>query len=232
MDTQRYYLGQPDYACAAAGIATPEQPSPGHWVLLADEQQAVAWFLLNDETRDDAASLVSALQQQGITVHMLSGDSSGSAEQLSQQLGISHCRSSATPEQKLQYIAQLQQQGAKVLMIGDGINDIPVLAAADASVAMTNASDLAKTHADGILLSGQLSGITEMMALSLRTKRTIKQNLAWSLLYNFSAIPLAAQGLIPPYLAAIGMSLSSLLVLVNALRLQRWRLKTTQQRSH
>ena len=228
IDGQHYRIGTAAFACELSGQSPPKQPAgQGLWILLADSQGPCGWFQLQDELREDAQSTVQALQQQGLKVHMLSGDSSGSAEQLSQQLGIDHCTAGASPKQKLQTIADLQAQGATVMMIGDGINDIPVLAAADVSIAMANASDLAKTHAGGILMSGHLSNVVELIALATRTRRTIRQNLSWSLAYNFSVIPLAAQGLIPPYLAAIGMSLSSLLVLLNALRLQRWQMKTS-----
>lgn len=223
---QPYRIGTAAFACHLSAQSPPLQPAgEGLWILLADSHGPCAWFQLQDELREDAQDTVNQLQHLGLQVHMLSGDSSGSAERLSKQLGIQHCTSGASPKQKLDTIAALQAQGAKVMMLGDGINDIPVLAAADVSIAMANASDLAKTHADGILMSAQLSHIVELVFLAKRTRNTIRQNLSWSLLYNFSVIPLAAQGLIPPYLAAIGMSLSSLLVLLNALRLQRWKMK-------
>ena len=227
---EKFRIGTAQFACALTDQTPPTQPSgEGLWILLTHQTGPCAWFQLQDELRDDAQTTISHLQQLGLSVHMLSGDSSGSAERLSQQLGIEHCIAGASPKQKLETIAELQAQGGRVMMLGDGINDIPVLAAADVSIAMANASDLAKTHADGILLSGQLRSIVELIELAKRTRTTIRQNLSWSLLYNFSVIPLAAQGLIPPYLAAIGMSLSSLLVLLNALRLQRWQLKDTIQ---
>ncbi len=154
-------------------------------------------------------------------LHLVSGDSSGAAERLAGQMGFDHCRAGASPEQKLAYVRRLQDQGRRVLMLGDGLNDVPVLAAADISVAMSNASNLAKTQADTISLSGQLLSVEELLNLATRTRGVIRQNLAWALGYNLSAVPLAALGLVPPYLAALGMSLSSLIVVANALRLQR-----------
>ncbi|MCR8923662.1 heavy metal translocating P-type ATPase [Dasania sp. GY-MA-18] len=222
VDGQRYRIGKASFAAA---FYNGDQPSPpqqeqGQWILLSNSQGPCAWFQLSDPLRSDTANTVQQLKQQGFTLHLLSGDSSGSAQQLSQQLAMDHCIASASPADKLNYIRQLQQQGP-VMMLGDGINDIPVLAAADVSVAMANAPDVAKTQADCILLSGQLKGILTLYSMATRTQRIIRQNLAWALLYNISIIPLAACGLIPPYLAALGMSLSSLIVLINALRLQR-----------
>ncbi|MGI9295435.1 MAG: HAD-IC family P-type ATPase, partial [Pseudomonadales bacterium] len=180
------------------------------------------WFQLHDRIREDARDFRDTLHAQGLRLHILSGDSSGSAEKLCDQLQFDYCVAGATATQKLDYIQQLQQRGARVMMLGDGINDIPVLAAGDVSVAMSNASDLAKTHSDCILLSGRLQAVIDLQQLADRTRQTIRQNLAWALAYNLVAIPLAVQGLVPPYLAAIGMSLSSLLVVLNSLRLQRW----------
>ncbi|ARN74749.1 heavy metal translocating P-type ATPase [Oceanicoccus sagamiensis] len=221
---ETYRLGRGDFASALYGlqhISIPADFEQGQWLLLSSSKGAVCWFRLQDSLREDAQALVSGLQQQRLTVHLLSGDASGAAEQLSARLGIDRCTAGASPEQKLAYIQQLQAAGAKVLMLGDGINDVPVLAAADVSVAMSNASNLAKTHADSILLSGHLTAVLQLFSVASTTRSIIKQNLVWALSYNLLAIPLAAMAMIPPYLAAIGMSLSSLVVVLNALRVQR-----------
>ena len=122
------------------------------------------------------------------------------------------------PEEKLRYIRQQQTQQETVLMVGDGINDVPVLAGADVSIAMGSASDFARTHADAILLNNDLTVLAASVGIAHRCKKIMRQNITWALAYNVTALPLAAAGFIPPYLAAIGMSLSSLIVVVNALR--------------
>jgi Cu2+-exporting ATPase len=190
-------------------------------VYLVKAGQWLARFDLADQLRPEAKQVVATLQRQGKTVEILSGDSSGASEKLAQQLGIVECRSAASPEQKLAHIRHLQQQGYKVLMIGDGINDIPVLAQADASVAMPGASDLAKIKADIVLLHPSLTLVLDVLGHAHKTRAIIRQNIAWALLYNGIALPLAAAGLVQPWLAALGMSLSSLWVTFNSLRLRK-----------
>jgi Cu2+-exporting ATPase len=191
------------------------------WLLLADEQTPLAWIALVDEVRPDAASLIQRLKAQGIAVELLSGDQSGAVAQLAQHLGIDDYIAGAKPGEKLAHLSQRQAAGDKVLMIGDGINDVPVLAGADVSVAMASASDLAQTRADSVLLNDRLEVLAEALAIARRTKSIITQNLRFSLIYNLLALPLAAAGMIPPWLAAIGMTASSLIVIFNALRLTK-----------
>lgn len=225
---RRYRLGKPAFAAqlfAADRADSVSAPGKGHWILLADSDEPLCWFRLQDRLRDDAAATVRALQERGLRVHLLSGDSSDSAAELGAQLRIDRIESGASPERKLQYLAALQRaeqprNRRRVLMVGDGINDVPVLAAADISVAMSGASQLAKTNADCILLTPQLNRITTLFASARKTRTIVRENLIWALLYNAVAIPLAAAGWIAPWLAAIGMSLSSLLVTANALRLR------------
>ncbi len=220
---ETYRIGRSEYAATLYGKCNERAPGNEQWILLSNEAGPLCWFELKDRLRADAGQLIAGLRTQNLAIHLLSGDSSGAAQQLSQQLKLDHCVAGASPQDKLDYIQALQQQGGKVLMLGDGINDIPVLAAADISVAMSNASNLAKTHADSILLSGKLCAVLTLIALASRTRRTIRQNIAWALGYNLLAIPLAMMALVPPYVAAIGMSVSSLVVVVNALRLQRYK---------
>jgi Cu2+-exporting ATPase len=223
---RRYRLGSPGFALD--GNATPA-PAAGHWVLLAEAGAPLCWFRLDDTLRRDAASSVLALQQRGLRVHLLSGDPSDAALALAQRLGIEHVEAGASPARKLDYLRALQGEGRRVLMVGDGINDIPVLAAADVSVAMSDASQLAKTSADCIFLSPRLDRLPALLELARRTRTNIRENLGWALLYNVVALPAAAGGLVAPWLAALGMSASSLLVVGNALRLQRVRLTTVRE---
>jgi Cu2+-exporting ATPase len=221
VDGECYRIGRSEYAAALYGQHNQSAPDNGQWILLSHKAGPLCWFQLRDGLREDAHQLVAGLRQQKLAIHLLSGDSSAAVQELSQALNLDHYIAGASPQDKMDYIRALQQQGATVLMLGDGINDIPVLAAADISVAMANASNLAKTHADGILLSGQLTTVLYLMQLAVQTRRIIRQNIVWALAYNALMIPLAAMGWIPPYVAALGMSLSSLVVVFNALHLQR-----------
>lgn len=215
----RWRLGKPEFATHEPITA----PAKGQWLLLSEDGKPRAWFGLHDGIRDDAVATVSALQAQGFSVELLSGDTRDAVESLASQLGIATWHSGTSPEGKLARIKELQAAGETVLMVGDGINDVPVLAGANVAIAMNGATDLARTRADAILLSPRLMRIFEAIEISRATRRIMRQNMIWSVCYNFSALPLAAMGLVPPWLAAIGMSLSSLVVVGNALRLSRWR---------
>jgi Cu2+-exporting ATPase len=154
-------------------------------------------------------------------VLQLSGDSSPMVAEVARQLGIEQARGGLTPDAKLAELKTLHEQGRRVLMLGDGVNDVPVLAGADISVAMGSATDLAKTSADAVLLSNRLTALIQAFNLARRTRRIIIENLTWASLYNGLVLPFAALGWITPIWAALGMSLSSLLVVLNALRLTR-----------
>ncbi len=217
-----YRIGKAEFSAQLLKDTTPTAPSDtGHWLLLCSAQKVIAWFLIADVLRSDSKACIRQLKQLNINVHMLTGDSSSSVNDIAAQLNIQHICSAASPKDKIDYINNLRQQGAKVVMVGDGINDLPVLAGAQTSIAMGSASDLAKTHADAVLTSGELQVITTALLLAKKTKRVIIQNIVWAFSYNMLALPLAAFGLIPPYAAAIGMSLSSLIVVSNALRLSK-----------
>lgn len=213
-----YRLGTPVFALDSD--TPPELPDNLYtWLLLAGQQRPLAWIALADEARPDATDLVRVLKARGIAVELLSGDQSGSVAQLASHLGIEKFMAGAKPDDKLSRLSQCQASGDKVLMVGDGINDIPVLAGADVSVAMASASDLAQTRADAVLLNNRLEVLAEALVLAKRTRAIIQQNLRFSLVYNLVALPLAAAGMVPPWLAAIGMTVSSLVVVFNALRL-------------
>ncbi len=142
----------------------------GQWLLLGDTQEALAWFALDDKLRADAPALLDTCRARGWNVLLLSGDSSPMVQQIAQQLHINDARGGLTPDDKLQVLKQLHSQGRHVLMLGDGVNDVPVLAAADISIAMGSATDLAKTTADAILLSNSLSSL--ISALSIAKKNS------------------------------------------------------------
>lgn len=215
-------IGQPGFVCALSGVAVPSMPDePGQWLLLGDDTQALAWLVLDDRLRDDAAGLVEACKQRGWQTLLLSGDSSPMVSSVATQLQIDDARGSLRPDDKLAILQRLQDEGRTILVIGDGVNDVPVLAAADISIAMGSATDLAKTSADAVLLSNRLHVLVETLALARRTRRIILENLAWAGLYNGLVLPFAALGWVTPLWAAAGMSVSSLVVVLNALRLTR-----------
>ncbi|MBW5799488.1 heavy metal translocating P-type ATPase [Halomonas elongata] len=210
-------LGRPDFAADQA----PAPPDGGPWLLLAEEGRPRAWFALDDRLRDDADATLAALRLAGIEVELLSGDAEPRVRELAERLDIADWRAAMRPEDKLDRLRVHQSRGERVAMVGDGVNDVPVLAGADVAFAMNDATDLARTRADVILLTPRLQRVAETIGLARATQRVIRQNLGWALLYNLLALPLAACGLVPPWLAAIGMSLSSLVVVANALRLAR-----------
>jgi Cu2+-exporting ATPase len=197
----------------------PPPDSPLYWVALVSEQQALAWIGLNDRVRSEAGEVLSEAAAAGLEIELLSGDSSLAGRQLAQALNIERASFGLRPEQKMERVRALQRDGAVVAMVGDGLNDAPVLSVADASFAVPGATDLARTEADFIILSGDLRAIINSWRLSMRCRKIIWQNFAWALGYNLCAIPLAVTGFIPPWAAAIGMSASSLLVVLNSLRL-------------
>lgn len=217
------------YRLGKSGFALGDEvalPSAGQWIALSRVQHSdgqyhytlLAWIRLSDTLRKTALPAVTQLQEQAVAVDILSGDNISVVTDMATQLGTHSYRAGVSPEEKLQYIRDQQLQQQTVLMVGDGMNDVPVLAGADVSVAMDSASDFACSHADAVLLNGDLTVLLKAVTLSRRCKMIMRQNITWALLYNITALPLAAAGFIPPYLAAIGMSLSSLIVVVNALR--------------
>ena len=190
-------------------------------IYLATKNQCIAIFVLSDSVRAEAKPLIEQLHLQHKKTHLMSGDRFENANDISNQLGIQHCLSNLKPQDKLKKVNALQKKGAIVVMTGDGVNDAPVLAGADLSIAMGKGTQLAAATADMILISNNIENIYHGYIIATKTLRTIKQNLSWALLYNLSAIPAAAMGYVEPWLAAIGMSASSLVVVLNAMRLNR-----------
>lgn len=216
-----FRIGQPDFVCPNNAPTTPKEQ--GQWLLLGDESQALAWFCLDDSLRPDAHLLIKAAQQRGWEIMLLSGDHSPMVQSVAHALGIQDARGGLTPANKLDILNELHKNGKRVLMLGDGVNDVPVLAGADISIAMGSATDLAKTNADAILLSNNLSTLVSSLKIATRTRRIIIENLIWASVYNSLILPFAALGWITPGWAAIGMSASSLIVVLNALRLSHFK---------
>lgn len=219
---QRLRIGQPGFVCELSAADVPSIPAEaGQWLLLGDHQGPLAWFVLDDRLRADAPALLAACKARGWRTLLLSGDSSPMVASVAAELGIDEAHGGLRPDDKLQVLQQLHKEGRKVLMLGDGVNDVPVLAAADISVAMGSATDLAKTSADAVLLSNRLDALVQAFSLARRTRKVIIENLLWAGLYNGLMLPFAALGWITPVWAAVGMSISSLTVVLNALRLTR-----------
>ena len=204
------------------GLADAQSDSSS--VFLTDDQGWVATFQLREVLRPHAHCCVQDLKALGLTVHLLSGDAPAPVALAAAQLGIAPDRAHArcTPDSKLARLRQLQAQGAIVAMVGDGMNDAPVLAGAHVAFAFGNASSLAQSQADLVVLGSQLGAITATLVLARKTMRVVRQNLLWALLYNAACVPLAVAGFLPAWLAGLGMASSSLLVVANAARLSRF----------
>lgn len=218
IEGQPYRLGRPSWAMTP-GVRVP---LAGDVVLSADGV-ALAGFTLEDQLREDAAAAMVELQAQGLSAALLSGDSPRRVALVAERLKLTQWHADQRPADKIATLERLQAEGGPVLMVGDGINDAPVLGRATVSAAMGQGADLAKAHADLILLGQRLSALPQAHDLARRTLVTIRQNLRWSYGYNAIAIPAAALGWVPPWLAAIGMSVSSLIVVSNSMRLARKR---------
>ncbi len=186
-------------------------------VFLENDLQLLGAFSITDSLREEAPA---SLEQLNFCEKLIiSGDIQQNVDAVASQLGIEHCYAQCTPEQKLQHLTTLQQQGHVVMMVGDGINDTPVMAAADVSVAVGGATDLAKNAADIILVTPSLALLPELFKMARKTRRKIIQNMAWALGYNLSVLPLAVAGFLTPWMGVIGMSVSSILVVGNSVRL-------------
>ena len=222
VDRQRWRLGSIDFVEQLAGpCPTTDWQTNNTLIGLGGKHGWVALFALADSLRDDAAAMLAQLRRAGITTHLLSGDQPGAVAEVAQTLHIDHWQARATPEDKLAYVSALQQQGRRVLMVGDGINDAPVLARADVSIAMGCGTDVARYSGDMVLINNQLTQVTAAWRVARSTLHIIRENLGWAAAYNLAALPLAAAGYITPWLASLGMACSSLLVVGNALRLTK-----------
>ena len=213
------YWQQQAVRVGSAGFCQLSRTVSGAMVYLTINQQPIAAVTLSDRVRPEVPALLASLQQQGYQLGMLTGDSSSQAEQLASELQLNFMHKGCTPEQKVAHIQQLISEGKQVLMLGDGINDSPGFNAAHISVAVHSGADLSKNQADVVLLKPDVSLLAALLKGGKTTASVIKQNLGWSVGYNLIIIPLAVAGFVSPYIAVIGMSFSSLLVVSNSLRL-------------
>ena len=220
----RYRIGRREFVLEECpGRSGPPADSAYTSVVLGDASGLLAEFHVSDALRRDARRTIGRLASLGLTSEIASGDRAGPVAAAAQALGDIAAGAGLTAEDKLSRVAALHAAHHRVVMVGDGVNDAPVLAAADVSVAIASGTDLAKVSADLILLGEGLGGLAIAVETSRRLLRIIRQNLTWAALYNLTAVPLAACGWIAPWMAVIGMSTSSLLVVLNAMRLRRGR---------
>ncbi len=213
MRVRQIRLGSAKF-CGVVAQATTTQHA-----CLSDEQGWMATFELQEHVREDAPRCVAALQAAGIQVHLLSGDVAEAVQRVAVQTGIDHAVGGCTPEDKLTHLRQAQQQGRRVAMVGDGLNDGPVLAGAYASFAVGSAVPLTQARADFVILGDRLEGVAQTLLHARGTMKVVRQNLWWAAAYNAVCVPLAVAGWLPAWAAGLGMASSSLLVVLNALRL-------------
>lgn len=218
---QTYRLGSVDFVqqlhCQTLEI--PPQYAGKTLAALGDASGWIALFVLQDGLRHDAKGLIAFLLQQGKEVMLLSGDRTDVVEQVGRELGIAQVFGALKPEQKYDAIKKIQEQGGVVAMIGDGMNDGPGLSLADVSIAMGQGAPISQARSDVILISNHLGDLRHAFQTTIKAMLLIRQNLAWALLYNVIAVPAAMSGLLAPWHAAVGMSLSSLVVVLNSLRI-------------
>jgi P-type Cu+ transporter len=187
-----------------------------------------ALFALKDTLKPGAGEVVQRLSRQGLKIYLVTGDNKLTAASIAKQVGIApeNIFADVLPEHKAELVKNLQQRGERVAFIGDGINDAPALEQADLGIAVSRASDIAREAADIILLNSEIEAVPESLGLARATLRTIRQNLFWAFFYNAAGLPLAALGFLSPVLCAAAMGLSDLIVIGNALRLRRWKLRS------
>jgi Cu2+-exporting ATPase len=215
-DGIRYRLGRRDFVAAIAG--TGDRADAGTY--LGRDGEWLAEIAITDSLRPGAREAVARLARQGIATEIASGDHATAVAAIAGQAGIADYHARLRPEDKMALVRAREAAGETVLMVGDGINDAPVLAAASVSIAMGAGASLAQTSAGAVLMTADLDVIPSAVETARKTVGIIRQNLGWAVVYNVLALPLAALGYIPPWAAAIGMSTSSLLVVANALRLR------------
>lgn len=221
LDGRTYRLGQLKYVreLSDSDWTIPVAYQSKTVTVFGDTEKLIACFVLEDKLRDEAVNAIADLQNLGKEIILLSGDRQQVVVDIAEQCHIAEYRAGLNPAQKHAYILDLQKQGAVVAMVGDGMNDGPALSLANVSVAMGQGAPISQTRSDCLLMSNRLSDLCFGIKLANQSYRLIRQNLAWALLYNLVAVPAAVFGYLEPWHAALGMSLSSLLVVLNGLRL-------------
>lgn len=225
---QKYRIGTREFVHSiSAGIETTSNKTPDilqvedERILLGDRTGTIAFFKLIDPLRPGTVETIRRMHRESIRIHLISGDSKSEVRRVAEACAIDEWRARVLPIGKQDYLAGLKGAGGLVVMVGDGINDAPVLAAADASLAMGSGASLSQLSADGVILGGRFESIFESVRISRKAIRIMRQNLAWSFAYNFLVLPLAIAGWLSPWIAGLGMSFSSLIVVLNALRIGR-----------
>ncbi|MBV1951668.1 MAG: HAD-IC family P-type ATPase, partial [Cycloclasticus sp.] len=217
---EQYYLGSKQYIEGCIGFSDSTGQTKNSTVYLANSNGLIAIFNIEDDIRQGAETLVSWLKEQGKTVSLISGDHQAPVSWLARHLSISHYKFDTTPSEKLAEVEALQAEDVQVAMVGDGMNDAPVMAQADVSISVSGASQLARSSSDILLMGDDMRNLEKAFNMSIRTRYVIKQNMLWALVYNIGALPLAISGQLEPWQAALGMSLSSLMVVLNSFRLR------------
>ena len=204
-----------------------EIPAPQPQSYAIANEYLLGLFAVKDTVKSGSAKVIAELNERGFKTYLLTGDNALTAGSIAQQAGINRGNvfAEVRPEQKAEFVKKLQQQGERVAFVGDGINDAPALEQADLGIAVSRASDVAREAADIILLKSEIEAVPEALGLARATLRTIKQNLFWAFFYNAVGIPLAALGFMSPILCAAAMGFSDMIVIGNALRLRRWKLR-------
>ena len=219
IDGAEWFIGARSFIAEQTGLPVRREHAGLRHILLANRQKIVAGFFFKDRLRALSPALIQFLRAEGKKIILMSGDHPRIVKQIAAELDIQDSRAECRPEDKLKAIEALQRQGEVICMVGDGINDAPAFARADIAIAMTEASEITRLNADLVLLNNRIDTLKTLCGICARTNQTIRVNFAWALGYNLTALPFAGAGLLSPWMAALGMSLSSLVVVINASRI-------------
>lgn len=226
IENQKYYLGNRHFLENIAGISVDPGTIPDsdsrNIVLLGNEMALLAIFILQDKIKPSLPALIQYIKNRNITSLLLSGDQKTITEKIAHDNNIDQWQGELLPGDKLQLLTSLQNRGGIVAMVGDGINDAPILARADVAIAMGTGTDIAKLNADIIMLNSDLTALSKMFKVVSFSRKIIIQNISWAIFYNLIALPVAILGYLQPWMAAIGMSLSSIVVIFNANRIRQF----------